>query len=168
MRIYRGERTPDGCRVTVDGAPLRPRFELSGAVGEFDWGFIGNGQLSLALLSDLLGDPAKAKELCDECDREIVANLPRNHWSMTEEQLAHAVAGLSGMRASPGGERTSANSARPDGGTVGFGDMPVRATGLAPQSRPATDASEGDHAPDGGEPPTQVGFGDMPITGPNG
>ena len=161
MRIYHGERSPDGCRVMVDGAPLRPRFDLSGAVGEFDWGFIGNRQLSLALLSDLLGDPANAKALCDTFDREVVAQLPRDRWTMTEEQLALAVARLSGTRANRRGEHNSA------GGAVGFGDMPVRTTGLSPQSRAEADAAGGDHPPDSGEPGGRVGFGDMPITDPN-
>ena len=56
MRIYHGERTERGCEMTVDGRPLRLRSDLSGnATTAFDWGYIGSGQLSLALLSDFLG-----------------------------------------------------------------------------------------------------------------
>jgi hypothetical protein len=37
MRTYQGERTEDGCVVTVDGRPLRMRSDLSGnATTAFD------------------------------------------------------------------------------------------------------------------------------------
>jgi len=52
MKIYHGERTARGCEVTVDGRPLQMRSDLTGnATTAFDWGYIGTGQLSVALLS---------------------------------------------------------------------------------------------------------------------
>ncbi len=52
MRTYRGKRTDVGCEVTVDGKPLPMRSDLSGnATTPYDWGYVGAGQLSLALLA---------------------------------------------------------------------------------------------------------------------
>ena len=47
MKTYHGDRTQQGCVVTVDGKPLLPRSDLSGnATTAFDWGYAGGGQLS--------------------------------------------------------------------------------------------------------------------------
>jgi hypothetical protein len=93
MKVYHGERTEQGCQVTVDGRPLRPCPDLSGnATTPFDWGYVGSGQLSLALLRDLLGDDRKAKALYPAFEREVVAALPQASWTMTETDLANAVA----------------------------------------------------------------------------
>ena len=132
MRVYHGERTDEGCKVTVDGVPLRVRSDLSGATAAFDWGYVGNGQLSLALLSDLLGDEPKVKALVKAFEREVVAALPRDSWTFTDAELAAAVRTLAG-----GPPQTTAEPrppAAPGGGRarVGFGDMPM------------TDRTEGD------------------------
>ena len=42
MKVYHGERTREGCRVTVDGVPLRVCSDLSGAIAPFDWGSHGD------------------------------------------------------------------------------------------------------------------------------
>src|SRR5215207_674530 len=99
MRVYRGERTREGCHVTVDGAPLRVRSDLSGGSAAFDWGYVGNGQLSLALLADLLGDGQKAKALCEVFEREVVAGLPHDAWTATDDDFAAALHPLAGADA---------------------------------------------------------------------
>ena len=59
--------------VTVDGAPLDPRFDLKrfSRMG-FEWTYEGDGprQLALALLADHLGDPARALALTETFMRE--------------------------------------------------------------------------------------------------
>ena len=107
MKTYHGKRTEQGCEVTVDGEPLQMRSNLSGnATTAFDWGYVGTGQLSLALLSDLLGNDAKAKAMCEAFENAVVANLPHDSWTMTDHDLAHALAialaplvGVDGARA---------------------------------------------------------------------
>ena len=119
MKVYHGERTARGCEVTVDGRPLRMRSDLTGnATHPFDWGYIGTGQLSVALLSDLLGDDAKAKALAGAFEQKVVAHLPTPCWTRTERDFAAALEALNGQ-----GNDQSAGAA--------FGDMPVRTEGLA-------------------------------------
>jgi len=134
MKVYHGERTERGCKVTVDGAPLRLRSDLSGnAYTAFDWGYVGNGQLSVALLSDFLGDDPKAKALCEAFDNEVVANLPKAGWSRTDGDFAAALAPLldaDGNRA----------FARDEDGVAAFGDMPVETTTIALDAPGANDA----------------------------
>src|SRR5690349_11806726 len=97
MKTYHGERTDQGCRVTVDGEPLGVCSNLSGnATAAFDWGYVGSGQLSVALLSDLLGDDLKARAMSETFEREVVANLPRDGWALSEYDLATALGRLTG------------------------------------------------------------------------
>jgi hypothetical protein len=114
MKTYQGKRTEQGCEVTVDGQPLPMRSNLSGnATTAFDWGYVGTGQLSVALLSDLLADDAKAKAMCEVFENAVVANLPRDNWTMTEYALATAIAplvGVDGARAHVKSLRTPARS----------------------------------------------------------
>ena len=128
MRTYHGERTEAGCGVTVDGRPLRVRSDLSGnATTAFDWGYAGTGQLSLALLSDYLGDDdPRAKALAPAFEKDVVAHLPHDRWTLTDDDLAAAVAPLPGAE---GG--TNAAGAVEEGvedGGAAFGDMPVHTT----------------------------------------
>jgi hypothetical protein len=127
MSVYRGERTDEGCVVTVDRVPLPARSDLSGATAPFDWGYVGNGQLSLALLAHLLGDGQKAKALCAAFERAVVASLPHDGWTATDDQLAAAVRALAGTDAAAAAE-AAGDSGNPsaDAGSQAFGDMPVR------------------------------------------
>jgi hypothetical protein len=133
MRTYHGERTERGCEVTVDGRPLRMRSDLSGnATTAFDWGYVGGGQLSLALLSDLLGDDRRAEALAPEFEQEVIANLPHNSWTLTDRDLAAAVAPLAGAEGDAAGARAGGG----DGGAgAAFGDMPVHTADLVPGVR---------------------------------
>jgi hypothetical protein len=149
VKTYHGERTEQGCEVTVDGAPLRACSNLSGnATTELDWGYIGNGQLSLALLSNLLGDDAKATAMSEAFEREVVANLPHDRWTISEYEFARALDRLVGVD----GERAyGATSSRGSG--AGAGELLVESsTVLVPDSLRLEDAtsnaamvSEGGH-----------------------
>ena len=127
MHVYHSKRTDEGCFVTVDREPLPARSDLSGATAPFDWGYVGNGQLSLALLAHLLGDGQKAKDLCAAFEREVVARLPHDGWTATDAQLAEAVRSLAGGDAGAPAE-AAGGSGKPsaDAGSLAFGDMPVR------------------------------------------
>jgi hypothetical protein len=84
----------DGAVVTVDGAPLNPRFDLKrfSAMG-FEWTYEGDGprQLALALLADHLGDDAKALALTETFMREVVSVLD-NAWRMSGDEIEAAIA----------------------------------------------------------------------------
>ena len=74
------------------------RSNLSGnATTAFDWGYVGTGQLSVALLADLLGNDAKAKAMCEAFENAVVAHMPHESWTMTEYALATALAPLVGV-----------------------------------------------------------------------
>jgi hypothetical protein len=122
---------------------------LSGnATTAFDWGYVGTGQLSLALLSDLLGNDLKATAMSEAFEREVVANLPHDRWTMSEYDLATALAPLIGLD----GER--AYDARPSATSgAASGELLVEnSTVLVPKTLKAEDAtanasmvSEGGH-----------------------
>jgi hypothetical protein len=127
MRIYHGERLGEDCVVTVDGKPLALRSDLSGnATTAYDWGYIGTGQLASALLSDLLGDDLKARALYQAFEEKVVAELPHDHWAMTEYEFAAAMAPSEGAHDvyAPHDD---------EGAGAAFGDMPVETAGLVAQ-----------------------------------
>jgi len=70
---------------------LELRSDLSGSgTTAFDWGYIGSGPLSLALLSDFVGDDSRAQALAAEFEEAVVAELPHGSWTMTDSDLAAA------------------------------------------------------------------------------
>jgi hypothetical protein len=91
MKTYRGVRTPEGCKVTVDGRSLPPRNDLfnHSPLG-FEWGYEGSGpaQLALALLMDHLGDAEAAIAGHQRFKRKAVARFDRDEWSMTSDEIA--------------------------------------------------------------------------------
>jgi Family of unknown function (DUF6166) len=98
MKVYSGDRTIDGVKVTVDGAPLDPclnvvEFTKNG----FEWSYEGPEprQLALALLVDHLGDPARAKAMVEPFMTAVVANFG-NEWEMTSADIDQALDALSG------------------------------------------------------------------------
>ena len=98
MKHYSGDRTIDGVKVTVDGAPLDPctnivEFSKNG----FEWSYEGPEprQLALALLADHLGDNAAAKAAVEPFMRAIVANFG-NEWEMSSADIDLALAALAG------------------------------------------------------------------------
>jgi Family of unknown function (DUF6166) len=124
MRTYHGERTKQGCVVTVDGRPLRMRSDLSGnATTAFDWGYIGGCQLSLALLSDFFGSDPKAMAMAEVFEQQVIARLPVNSWTLTDAAFRAALAPLVGVD----GARADDLETDGDAGAA-FGDMPVTGT----------------------------------------
>jgi hypothetical protein len=94
VKIYEGGRSLDGAVVTVDGAPLNPRFDIHrfSSMG-FEWTYEGDGprQLALALLADHLGDPQRALALTEGFMRSVVAELD-NAWRLTGSDIEAALA----------------------------------------------------------------------------
>lgn len=82
---YRGWRTDDGCRVTVqegDGPPrnLPMRRDLANhSPTGFEWGYGGSGpaQLALALLAHALKDDERALRLHQRFKWLTISRLPR-------------------------------------------------------------------------------------------
>jgi len=98
MKLYEGGRSLAGAAVTVDGAPLDPRFDIMRFTPTwFEWTCEGNGprQLALALLADHLGDAARALALTEGFMREVVA-VRDNAWQLTSEEIDAALAGAEG------------------------------------------------------------------------
>lgn len=95
-KVYEGGRGLAGAEVTVDGAPLDPRFDLRrfSPMG-FEWTYEGDGprQLALALLADHLGDPERALALTETFMREVVARLD-NAWLLTSDEIDAALSCL--------------------------------------------------------------------------
>lgn len=88
MKIYRGYRTSRGCVVKVDNQPLDPRYGLAAhSRAGFDWGYAGSGpaQLALAILADCVGDE-RALECYQVFKRQVISELGRAGWKLTEEQ----------------------------------------------------------------------------------
>jgi len=102
MKHYAGDRTIDGVKVTVDGAPLDPRMNVTEfSKNGFEWSYEGPEprQLALALLVDHLGDNAAARAMVESFMRAIVANFG-NEWEMTSDDIDLAVTALAGKAAS--------------------------------------------------------------------
>lgn len=97
MKTYEGGRGLAGAQVTVDGAPLDPRFDVKvfSKTG-YEWTYEGDGprQLALALLCDHLGEPARALALTERFMQDVVADLD-NAWLLTSDDIAEALQGMS-------------------------------------------------------------------------
>jgi hypothetical protein len=98
MKVYEGGRSLDGAVVTVNGAPLDPRFDVRrfSRTG-FEWTYEGDGprQLALALLCDHLGDAGRALELAEPFMRTVVAELD-NAWRLTSAEIDEGLLPLTG------------------------------------------------------------------------
>lgn len=100
MKVYSGDRTIDGVKVTVDGAPLDPCLNvMEFTKNGFEWSYEGPEprQLALALLVNHLGDAAAAKVMVEPFMQAVVANFG-NEWDMTSADIDSALAVLSGKR----------------------------------------------------------------------
>jgi hypothetical protein len=98
MKVYSGDRTIDGVKVTVDGAPLDPSVSvMEFSKNGFEWSYEGPEprQLALAILVDHLGDKAAAMDAVEPFMRAIVANFG-NEWEMTSDDIDLALTALDG------------------------------------------------------------------------
>jgi hypothetical protein len=99
MKNYVGDRTIDGVKVTVDGAPLDPCTSvIEYSKNGFEWSYEGPEprQLALALLVDHLGDANVAKANVESFMRAVVANFG-NEWEMNSSDLDLALTALPGV-----------------------------------------------------------------------
>jgi hypothetical protein len=90
VKVYHGSRKGHAADVTVNGRPLDPRLDLwNHSPTGFEWGYVGSGpaQLALALLADLLGNDQEAVNFHQGFKCSVVARLPYNGWTLTEEQI---------------------------------------------------------------------------------
>ena len=101
MKHYVGDRTIDGIKVTVDGAPLDPCLDvMEFTQNGFEWSYEGPEprQLALALLVDHLADNAVAMAAAEPFMRAVVANFG-NEWEMTSDDIDLALTALEGKAA---------------------------------------------------------------------
>jgi hypothetical protein len=104
LKTYTGYRSPGeqgyagGGLVTVhqEGKPPRPldpRFDLRRHADALNWGFGGAGpaQLALALAADVTGDDELARQVHQKLKARLVASLPTDGWSLTEQQVRQAI-----------------------------------------------------------------------------
>lgn len=102
--VTRGEKMRGACVVTVEndevGEDLRQRKKLSSRLdlwnhspSGFEWSYSGAGpaQLALAILADCLGDGERAVRLHQRFKAAVVANLPDEEWTLSEEQVRQAI-----------------------------------------------------------------------------
>jgi hypothetical protein len=98
MKHYLGDRTIDGVKVTVDGAPLDACVNVREySKNGFEWSYEGPEprQLALALLIDHLGDNAAAMAAVEPFMRTVVANFG-NEWEMSSADIDLALTALDG------------------------------------------------------------------------
>lgn len=96
VKLYRGDRTIDGCLVTVDGDMLPDALDIKAISPDgFEWSYEGEGpaQLALAILADHFGDPAQALAEHQAFMRNVVANF-NNEWEMTSADIDRALANI--------------------------------------------------------------------------
>lgn len=80
--------------VTIDGAPLDPRFDLrihSPTGFECGYGGSGSSQLALALLAHHLGDDNRALDLYQDFKWKVVAGMPKSGWTLSASQIDDAL-----------------------------------------------------------------------------
>jgi hypothetical protein len=95
-----------------------------GVTSGCDWGLAGNRQLSFSLLVNCLGDGQKAEALSQAFDEKVIAKLPRDSWTLTDVDIAGAVASLT--------QAQGETHVEDDAAHLGFGDMPIRTADVAP------------------------------------
>jgi hypothetical protein len=96
VKTYQGSREIDGIKVTVDGRPLDEHYEVKQFTKwGFEWTYEGASprQLALAILYDHLGDKDRAIDLCDPFMKKVIADLD-NDWTLTEDEIEHAIEDL--------------------------------------------------------------------------
>ena len=98
MKIYRGTRSIDGLKVTVDGRPLPEHYEVRQFTRwGFEWTYEGASprQLALAILYDHLGDKDRAIGLSEAFMKKVVADLD-NDWTLSSADIEGALREIEG------------------------------------------------------------------------
>ena len=94
MKIYQGERTSRGCRVTVGGEPLDPRLDLRTFSDQgFEWGYDGGAprQLALAIIADHFTDTQAALMHHERFLLNFVVGLRDDQWTLTSSDVESAL-----------------------------------------------------------------------------
>jgi uncharacterized protein (DUF2249 family) len=100
MKTYEGRREGGAILVTVDGEPLKPRFDLRRhSPNGFEWGYGGSGaaQLALAILADHLENDGLAEDFHQRFKWAVVANLPLSRWRLTSDEINKVLPGLAAV-----------------------------------------------------------------------
>ena len=90
----------------MDGRPLDPRLDLQRhSPTGFEWGYCGSGpaQLALALLADHLADKQEALNCYQRFKWAVVAELPRQKWTLTTDEIDAALQEIHEQEAVAGG-----------------------------------------------------------------
>ena len=106
MKTYEGRREGYAAIVTVNGAPLNPRFDLwNHSPTGFEWAYGGSGpaQLALAVLADHLADDRKALEFYQRFKWLVIAELPRKGWTLTSQNIEAVLQSIRAERVTAGG-----------------------------------------------------------------
>ena len=93
MKKFRGDRTIDGIRVTVDGDLLDPQIHVKQFTDlGFEWTYEGDSprQLALAILVNHFDDEERALALYEPFMKSVIAQLD-NEWQLTSEEIDKAV-----------------------------------------------------------------------------
>jgi hypothetical protein len=108
MKHYIGQRTPQGCTVTVldpdhpdESYMLDPRHDLRNHSPDgYEFGHAGSGpsQLSLALLADALGDDERAQRMYQDFKFRVIARLDGDRFDLSQEGIRQTVAEVEAER----------------------------------------------------------------------
>jgi hypothetical protein len=97
MKVFKGVRTQDGCKVTVNGRPLNPRTDLFPHSRGYDWAYLGSGpaQLALGLVSSVLGrgkdNDRRAISVYQIVKETLLLKLPKEGWVLQEYEIDMAI-----------------------------------------------------------------------------
>ena len=108
MKQYTGSRNCGATDVRVDGTVLNPQYDLRlHSPTGFDWGYGGSGpaQLALAVLANHLSDDEEALNLYQRFKWAVIAELRWKDWTLTSEQIDHALARIRNPSQLAGGVR---------------------------------------------------------------
>lgn len=97
MKVYQGTGTLTKRKVTVNGIPLDPHFEVRRHCPTgFNWGYLGSGpaQLALAILMDFSdGDVDFAQDFYQTFKVYVIAQL-EGDWELTYAEIDQFLADI--------------------------------------------------------------------------
>ncbi len=89
MKVFKGQRGPQGTLVTVDGAPLPSHTEVRDFRSDgFEWGYEGSGpsQLALAILVEHRG-PDDALRHFRAFMQTVISEIEDDAWTLTSDDI---------------------------------------------------------------------------------